>query len=124
MGRKKIRNYPSKQFYEDMLDNYFNEHADEVKTHLMDTLGYSDFDMIWEDECKMKWGFDCGWILLYPTDAKMSHEWELDNGKYGNYIFTHPTYNCQSTTLQKIQVKKAVEDLGLDELFWVATRLD
>lgn len=82
MGRKKVRHFKSKQYYEDMFNTYFQDNKNEVVADLMDTLGYTDFEEMREDEYNSKWGFDCGWTLLSPKDRAMYHEWELDNGKY------------------------------------------
>lgn len=124
MARRKVRNYPSKDYYKTMLDTYFKEHHNEVIKHLLDRLGYADLEALQEDEYRMKWGFDCGWTLLTPKNADMRHEWTLDNGKYDVAIFAHPSYYPQSTTLQRIQVEKAVKDLGLSDIFTISTRLD
>jgi hypothetical protein len=77
-----------------------------------------------EDECHMKFGFDCGWIHLHPKNKEMLHEWELDNGIYCAYVHAMPSLNCQSTTIKRVQVEKAVRDLGLEKDFYVLTRLD
>ncbi len=124
MGRKKVRKFESKEHYEEVFDKYFRERRLEVIGHLMDSLGYDDFEKLRSDEVNMKWGFDCGWILIYPRDDVMRHEWELDNGKYSAYIFAHPSYYPQSTTLQRIQVDKAIKDLGLSDMFFAVTKLD
>lgn len=124
MGRRKVRHYKSKEYYERVFDDYFDEKRDDVIRDLMQTLGYTDFEELRNDEYRSKWGLDCGWILIYPKDKTMYHEWELDNGKYNAYIFAHPSYYPQSTTLQRIQVDKAIKDLGLSDMFYAVTKLD
>ncbi len=124
MGRKKIRNYPSVEFYEGMLKEYFDNHSGEVIGNLLDTLGYESVDSLLDAERNMAFGFDCGWIHLHPRNHEMRHEWELDNGKYCAYVYVRPTVDCQSTTIKKVQAEKAVKDLGLGDKFFVTVRLD
>lgn len=124
MGRKKVRNYPSREFYEEMLTKYFEEHRCEVIGYAMDRLGYTSFQKLQEDEYNSRFGFDCGWIHLCPKNAEMRHEWELDNGTYCAYVWCSPSYFPQSTTIQKVQVEKAVRDLELGDVFYIDVRLD
>lgn len=124
MGRKKVRKHQSIAYYEAMLKDYFSEHKDDVVEYMLGNLGYDSLDDLWNDEYRMKFGFDCGWIYLIPRDKEMYHEWELDNGKYGAHIFCRTPYNTQSTTIQREQVEKAVHDLGLEDKFWISVRLD
>ena len=124
MGRRKVRHYPSVEFYEEMLREYFETHRREVIGNLLDTLGYDSLEELQEAECNMKFGLDCGWIHLRPKDKEMSHEWALDNGIYGAYVCARPSLNCQSTTIKRVQVEKAVKDLGLEDKFYITERLD
>ena len=124
MGRRKVRHYPSVEFYEGMLREYFDTHRHEVIGNLLDTLGYESVERLQEDECHMKFGLDCGWIHLHPKNREMSHEWSLDNGIYGAYVCARPSLNCQSTTIKRVQVEKAVRDLGLEDVFYISERLD
>lgn len=124
MGRRKVRHHLPKGYYEDLLKKYFDEHSEEVIADLLDTLGYDTLEALKFAEYNMAFGFDCGWTKLVPKDSEMFHEWELDNGKYCAEIFCHPTYYPQSTTVQGIQVRKAVRDLGLEDKFYIKTRLD
>ena len=130
MGRKKVRHYPSIKYYEDMLEQYFKDNNGAVIPYVIERIGedparYGIFELQ-EDECNMRWGFDCGWILLYPKNKEMAHEWELDNGKYGAYVWTDKAlpYCPQSTTLKRYMLEKAVKDLGLEDEFWLSARLD
>ena len=130
MGRKKVRNYPSIQYYDEMLKEYFENHNGSIIYRVIKAIGenpdYYGIEDLMGDEYHMRWGLDCGWILLYPRDKKMAHEWELDNGKYGAYVWTDRAlpYCPQSTTLKRIMIEEAVKDLGLDDTFWISTRLD
>lgn len=130
MGRKKVRHYPSREYYEDLLEQYFNDNNGAVIPYVIERIGenpaYYGIEDLMNDECRMRWGFDCGWILMYPKNREMEHEWELDNGKYGAYVWTDRAlpYCPQSTTLKRIMLEKAVKDLGLDDDFWLSTRLD
>lgn len=130
MGRKKVRHFASAEHYENLLEDYFNINRDTVLRRLIRAIGEDPdtyrVSALLEDEHNCRWGFDCGWILLYPKNKEMAHEWELDNGKYGAYVWTDRVVplNVQSTTLKRIMVEEAVADLGLNETFWVSTRLD
>lgn len=124
MGRKKVRKYPTKQFYEDMFKEYFDAHGDEVIRDMLDRLGYESMEKLRNDEMHMAFGFDCGWTIIYPKNQEMEREWKLDNGRYDYSIFAHPTYYPQSTTVQKVQVEKAIRDLGLGDTFGCYVRLD
>ena len=121
---KKVRKYPPKGFYEEKFEGYFREHKGEVIGNLLDTLGYDSLEHLKEDEMNMAFGFDCGWTVIYPKNEEMAREWKLDNGRYDYSIFAHPTYYPQSTTIQKIQVEKAIRDLGLGDTFGCYVRLD
>ena len=72
----------------------------------------------------MKFGFDCGWTIIYPKNREMEREWKLDNGMYDYQIFAHPSYYPQSTTVQEIQVRKALKDLNLEDEFGCYVKLD
>ena len=124
MGRRKVRHHLPKKYYEEMLERYFEEHSEEVISDLLERLGNDSLEQLKYEEYNMRFGFDCGWTKLVPKDSKMFHEWELDNGKYCAEIFCHPTYYPQSTTIQRVQVEKAVRDLGLGDKFYISTRLD
>ena len=124
MGRRKVRHYPSVEFYEGMLKEYFETHRGEVIGNLLDTLGYDSLEELQEAEYNMKFGLDCGWIHLHPKNKEMSHEWALDNGIYCAYVHAMPSLNCQSTTIKRVQVEKAVRDLGLEDTFYISERLD
>lgn len=127
MGRRKVRHHKPKQFYEEMLKKYFNEHGEEVLAHTAKELGFNSFQELRDFEFSGYYGgfgLDCGWVLMSPKNREMAHEWELDNGKYSVDIFVHPTYNTQSTTIMKVEAKKAMEDLGLTNEFYLYTRLD
>ena len=130
MGRKKVRKYPSRECYELMLEQYFANDNGAVITYVIEKIGEDPakygFCDLQEDERRMRWGFDCGWILMYPTNKEMAHEWELDSGGYGAYVWTDSAlpWCPQSTTLKRIMLEKAVEDLELQDEFWLATKLD
>ena len=125
MGRRKVRYFPNRDFYKTKFNNYFQEHNDEVMLHLLQQTGFATIELLWEAERKSYFGLDCGWIVLRPKDDKMRHEWFLDDDRISANMFVHnPYFNCQSTTMQKIMIDKAVKDLGLEDVFHVSVRLD
>lgn len=129
MGRKKVRNYPSKKYYEEIFNSYFEENHDEVIESVCEELGYGSFEALREAEYSMKFGLDCGFVKIYPKNHEMAHEWVLDEGgRKGDWFFAeiypHFAWNCQSLTCKLPQAKKAIRDLGLEEEFGVTYRYD
>lgn len=124
MGRRKVRNYPSKQYYERVLEQYFEENRDDVIRHTCDVLGFGNLEELRKAEYSSYFGLDCGWVILSPKNSEMAREWKLDNGQYDYQIFADPSYNPQSVTIKEVEVKKAVKDLGLGSEFYVYSKLD
>lgn len=126
MGRTKVRHYPSREEYEATLKEYLTENKERYKRLILNTLGYEDFDSLWNDEYKGKFGLDCGWVQLHPKNKDMRHEWFLDNDRMPDYIFDVATvvYNTQSTIIKSIVIQQLVEDLGLENEFSIVRQLD
>lgn len=132
MGRKKVRKYFSIKEVEDMINNYFYNKGDEVIKYICENNGVSVFNSLEElHEFDIHgsyyggFGLDCGWCWLSPKRSEQYKEWVLDNGKYDAYArsFNLP-YNTQSTTLKRLELEKALEDLNIQEFYSVYTRLD
>lgn len=124
MGRK-IRNYDSAKHYENLFNEYFKEHRYDVMKEILDQTHFDNFSDLAEYENHLGFGFDCGLVYGAPANKEMEHEWVLDNGKYNARFYCHNMpYNCQSTTLQKIQMDKAIKDLGLQNLITTYTWID
>lgn len=126
MGRKKIRNYPTIEDWEDKISEYLKENKERYRKLILDSLGYDDFDSLIEDEYKMKFGGDCGWVSLVPLNKEMAREWRLDNDGLPNRIFdiASVVYNTQSITIKSIVIEKLIEDMGLEKDFYMTERLD
>ena len=126
MARKKIRNYKSIEQVRDIFNDYFYTHESEVIDHMLKEVNMSSLDEVWE-YCNKHcgFGFDCGWVWLGAENNEQSREWRLDNGDYRDHVsgFDYP-YNSQSTTLKEIQLRKALKDLGLENDYYIITRLD
>lgn len=128
MGRK-IRNYQPKAYYEEIINNYFTEHRDEVIQQTVEDLGFDTFEELQKAEYSMYFGFDCGFTKLYPKNPEMRREWVLDEGgRKGQdfYAELYPRFawNCQSLTCKRPQVKKMLRDLNFEGLFGITERLD
>ena len=126
MARTKVRNYPTREQYENEIKEYMISHRGELIEYMLRRLGYEDVDTLREDEYSMKFGFDCGWVQLHPKNKEMSHEWYLDNGKINDYIFdiANCVYSTQSITIKQPIVEKTIEDMGLESEFYIIPRLD
>ena len=125
MGRRKVRYYKDREFYKNLFDEYFDKHHAEVMAEVLRQTGFEDSTALSVAEHRMYFGLDCGWILLTPKNKDHAHEWFLDNDRISSYMFVHnKRYNCQSTTIAKIMVEKAVRDLGLEDTFYISVRLD
>ena len=123
MARRKIRNYPNKEYYENYFNEYFITHHDDVIADMVERTGFNSLDELHDAEFKMYFGLDCGFTYYIPYDSKMSREWKLDN--YDDKLYgIRESYPTQSITLQEIQFKKALADLGLQDVFYVYSRLD
>ena len=125
MGRIKIRNYPSREWMTELFNNYFVAHNDEIVQLVLNTFGFNTVEEMQEAEYRGYFGLDCGWITLKPKNKDHAHEWFLDNNRIDSKMYiSNPLYNTQSTTIKKIMIDKAVEDLGLTNTFYVGVRLD
>lgn len=125
MGRRKVRHYNGREYYKELLNNYFNAHHNEVMREVLDKLGFDTVENMSKAEYKGYFGFDCGWIRISPKNSEQSHEWFLDNNRISSEMTVHnPFYNTQSTTITEIMVEKALRDLGLRDEFYVSTHLD
>lgn len=121
---KKIRHFKSKNYYEEAFNRYFVMNRQNVLRHLLEKTGCSTLEELHEDEFGMRWGLDCGFVTLAPTNPNMQHEWELDNGKYDYKIWLRYPYDSQSVTLKDIQARYMLEDLELTKDFYIDVRLD
>lgn len=123
MGRKKIRNYPNKDYYKDLFNEYFITHYDDVIEDLLNHTGFDSLDDLRKAEYNLYFGFDCGFTYFIPFNSEMSREWRLDN--YDDLLYgIRESYMSQSITLKEYQCRKALADLGLENEFYVYSRLD
>ena len=122
MPRKVVLNYNTQQYYKDMIDDFIKDNKERIINVMLKELNYPDTDKLWEDEYKMKWGLDCGWIYLVPKDLEMKKEW---NKRESWYKFRCNTaYKSQSITIQRPQVELIVSELHLDDIFYIEEYLD
>ena len=132
MGRKKVRNYLTREEVEAMINNYFYNCRDEVIKYICENNGSGVFNSL--DELREfdihgsyfgGFGLDCGWCWVYPKRSEQHREWVLDNGKWDAYArdFKLP-YNTQSTTLKRLELEKALKDLNIQEFYSIHVRLD
>lgn len=124
MGRKKVRLYKSRDFYENLMHDYFKENKNEVIQYILDKTVFSTLEGLRDAEFKNHFGLDCGFVYLIPKNTEMYHEWELDEGKYCAKVYVRGPFNTQSVTLKELAAEKAVEDLNLDSEFYISSRLD
>ena len=123
MGRRKIRNYPNKEYYKDLFNEYFATHSDEVIANMLEETGFNSLDELHDAEFKMYFGFDCGFTYFIPCNKEMTREWRLDN--YDNLLYgIRESYMSQSTTLKEIQCRYALAQLHMEDEFFVYSRLD
>lgn len=124
MGRRKVRHYKSREYYKDLLNQYFNEHAEEVIKYTVKRMGFDSLEAMRAEELTGMW-FDCGFVYISPRNSEWSHEWFLDNDRISSNLYVNnPDYNTQSVTIKEIMVEKALRDLGLENDFYILTRLD
>lgn len=125
MGRRKVRNYNTRDFYRELFDDYFKTHNEEVMQEVLEQTGFRTVEDLSQAEYHGYFGLDCGWIVLTPKNKEQAHEWFLDDDRISSKMFVHnPWYNCQSTTIQEIMIRKALKDLGLENEFSMSVRLD
>ena len=126
MGRRKVRNFPSREDYEQQFEDYFSENKHSCIQYAVQKLGFNDVEEMHDAEFSGRFGFDCGWVQLIPRDKEMYREWRLDNGEYSVCIFDigHKTYPTQSVTIKRLILEKAVEDMNLQDVFIINERLD
>lgn len=126
MARRKVRKYETVEDVRRNLNNYFYLHNNEVIQDLLEKTGFNTVTELQYAECHtMRFGFDCGWVWAGTKNSAQRHEWELDNGEYSAKVnrINYP-YNSQSTTCKRIQLNKALEDLGLTDQYYAYVRLD
>lgn len=125
MGRHKVRNYNTRDFYRKLFDGYFTEHNEEVMKEVLEQTGFKTVEDLSRAEYHGYFGLDCGWIQISPTNREQAHEWYLDSNRIDTYLFIHnPCYNTQSTTIKEIMTRRALKDLGLENEFSMSVRLD
>ena len=126
MARTKVRNYPSREEYENHIKEYMLSHRSEIIAYMLRQLGYDDIESLKEDEFSDRRFWVCGSIQLRPKNKDMSHEWFLDNDRIPAYIhdLTYHIYNTQSLIIKEPIMEKVVNDMGLESEFYVNSRLD
>ena len=136
MPRKKIRKYVSKNYIENIFNDYFETYRDEIIQYMIDQVNLmytdknfktleelADFDI--NGSYYGGFGLDCGWVWLKPLNKEQAHEWFLDNDRIPDYAAPHNwPYNTQSTTLKRMQLGRALRCLGLQDEYEIYTRLD
>lgn len=122
MAKPKVRNYPSIEDYEKIFEDYFRSNKGAIMQYVCHKFQVEDEDSLKEQD----FGFDCGWVHLFPRDPEMAKEWKLDNGDYGARIFdiASKCYGTQSITIKEVILEKAVEDLNLDDVFHIRRKYD
>ena len=126
MSRTKVRNYPSKEEYENRIKEYMLSHKREIIAYMLRQLGYDDIESLREDEYSKNPFWVCGSFILRPKNKDMAHEWFLDNGRIPAYIYdiTYYVYPTQSVIIKEPIMEKVVRDMELENEFYIAQRLD
>lgn len=124
MARTKIRYYPSLKEYEKIFIEYFKENKSPLIRQVLNELHYETLEDLQKDEFGMKFAGDCGWVKLIPRNKEMYREWRLDNNDPCLFDIAYHAYNTQSITIKRIIVEKALEDLNLENTFYISERLD
>jgi len=122
MGRRSNRKFETQEYYRALIKDYIKSHKQYIINNMMQKTGYDDMDKLQDDEYHMRFGLDCGWIVLIPKNTEMYKEWK----KYEDYegMICPTAYNTQSITLQEPQVKLILEELNIADLFYIRERLD
>lgn len=133
-GRRKVRVYTSREGIERIVEDYFNEHRDEVIQDMIDRVNlqygkdFKNLNELQEFDIHGTYyggfGLDCGWVWIKPRNSDQAHEWFLDNDRIPDYASPRYPYNTQSTTLKHIMMEKAFRDLNLYGNYDIYTRLD
>lgn len=124
MARRKVRHYNGREYYNDLLNKYFEEHKTELLDWLVVRMGYGSLRELRNEEMTGMW-FDCGWVKLEPRNKDQAHEWKLDSEYGSTYLYLEPScYPTQSTTIKELLVRRALRELGLLNEFYVIVTLD
>ena len=131
MARTKKRYYPTVDDVKEMFQEYFRANGLKAIGYALDKLGYENsfggLKKLLDDEGNMKFGFDCGWVNLYAKRPEQAREWRLDGGlNITEYVWdvAHCCLNVQSVTIKRALTEKAIFDLGVEDLYGIAERLD
>ena len=119
MARKKVRKYPTIENVQKTLNDYMDNHADEIIKYLAREMGVNNFDELKDLEFNTPkfWG-DCGFVWLKARNPEQEHEWILDHGKYDAYVTRIKLpYQTQSIILKQTQIEKALDGTGLREMY-------
>lgn len=114
-------NYPTKEEMKSFIQEWVDNHSQEIIDNLVEQTPFNSFDELTNAERNCYYGLDCGFVSLIPKDRKMYKQWEKEDW-YKLYLKL--PFDCQSTTLQKKQMRYVVEQLGFNEMFYVDSVLD
>ena len=132
MARTKARKFMTVEEVENMINNYFYNCGNNVIKYICENNGvevFNSLDELHEFDIHGSYyggfGLDCGWCWLIPNRDEQLKEWTLDNGKYSAHArrFNWPYYT-QSTTLKRLELEKALEDLNIGKYYSIEVRLD
>ena len=124
MARRKIRNYPTRENVERLMNDYCEKHSNEIIGYMLDVTGYESVDELRDAEFSMRWPLDCGLVYITPKNREQSHEWYLDDDRISSRMFVDTPYHTQSTTLQMIQAEKILDTLGIRNDYTLNAWLD
>lgn len=118
-GDLNVERIMTKDEFIEEVKKFCKKHYDAIVKDMMQKLGYTDLNKLHEDYIHMKWGFDCGWILVTPKNKEMRELW----GDYPKTIMP-VAYETQSLNIQQPQVDYILKGLGWEDDFRVEQHLD
>ena len=127
MARTKVRNYESREVWQERIIAYLKEHKEKYIRLVLQTLGYETTDELRDAEYNQnRFGLDCGWVKLVPKNKEMAREWKLDNDNIPAAIYdvANTIYSTQSTTIKNIIMDAVVSDMNIEDIFCIVVVYD
>lgn len=127
MSKTKIRNFETCEEWTRKIQQYLQDNKEKYIRLMLRTLHYETIEELQDAEYNQdKFGFDCGWVNLYPLNKEMAKEWKLDNDGVYDCIWdaANCIYSTQSTTIKEIIMRLVMEDMDLNKDFYIRVKLD
>jgi len=113
--------YPTKEEMKEFIQEWVDTHSQEIINNLVEQTPFNSFNELCNAERNCYYGLDCGFVSLIPQNEAMCRQWKREDWER---LYLKLPFNCQSTTLQSKQMRYIVDQLGMNDVFYVHSVLD